>query len=353
MTAVLAFIARRAVAGAFTIFLMITVTFVIFWATPTLPAQFVYPVSHLSNYQIAHGDHLLGVDAPKFDQWRHYITQVPLFRFGDSWEGGHLSGEQELRQRLPISPIVLPPMRVTLSLLFGGAAVVLLFAVPLGAFAGTRIGSLSDRAVSIVVLVGICTHPMVVGILLRVLFAGQLHWLPPRGYCPLVRSRYGGGCGGVVDWADHLVLPWVTFAMLFLPLYVRMVRSSVADTLNEDFVRTARAKGASELRIVTKHVLPNATSTLVTMIGLEIGTALGVCIFIETAYSLPGLSSTAVRYMSGSDGLDLPLIIAIVFLLTLIVVVGNLLVDSIYVLLDPRVAFRRDKAVTRPASGVL
>jgi peptide/nickel transport system permease protein len=352
MTSILVFVFRRAAAGVFTVFLMITVTFVIFWATPTQPARFVYPTSsHLSNYQITHGDHLLGVDKPKLEQWFHYITHVPLLRFGHGWEGVGVTGEQTLTQGVPIGPLVLPSMRVTLSLLLGGAGAVLLLAIPLGAFAGRRIGSIGDRAVSIIVLVGICTHPMVVGILVRVLFAGQLHWLPPHGYCPLVRPAYGG-CGGVVDWADHLALPWLTFALLFLALYVRIVRSTVADTLNEDFVRTARAKGASELRVLTRHVLPNATSTIVTMIGLEIGTALGVCIFIETAYSLPGLSSAAVRAMAGAtSALDLPLILAIIFLLTLIVVIGNLVVDAVYAVIDPRIAFRRDSGGVIKATG--
>jgi peptide/nickel transport system permease protein len=329
----------------------VTLTFVIFWATPTQPARFVYPSAQfLTNYQITEGNHLLGVDKPKFDQWLHYISHVPLFQFGDAWEGGYVTGDQKLARRLPIAPFLYSALRVTLSLLIGGAAVVLLLAVPLGAYAGTRIGTVGDRLVSILVLVGICTHPMVIGILVRVLFAGRLHWLPPRGYCTFTH-HVPGGCGGPVAWSEHLVLPWFTFAVLFLALYVRMVRASVADTMNEDFVRTARAKGASELRIVTRHVLPNTASTLLTMIGLEIGTALGVCIFVEAAYDLPGLASAAVFFMAGSTGLDLPVILAIVFLLAVVVVVGNLLVDVLYVVVDPRIAFQRTGGEVKATAG--
>ena len=351
LTGALGFIARRAIAGVFTILAMVTVTFVIFWATPTEPAQFLFPFQHLTNYEVAHGNHLLGVDKPKVDQWLHYITHVPLFRFGDAWEGRRVTGEQTVVGGLPIALVVFPALRVTLSLLVGGAVVVLLLAVPLGAYAGSRVGTIGDRLVSVLVLVGICTHPMVIGILIRSLFAGRLHWLPPTGYCRF-RPPPGGGCGGPAAWAEHLALPWLTFAMLFLALYVRMVRASVADTLNEDFVRTARAKGASEFRVLTRHVLPNTTSTLATMVGLEIGTALGVCIFIETAYQLPGLASQAVQYMAGSRALDLPIILALVFLLAVIVVVGNLIVDVVYVFVDPRIAFARDQGrTTKVAAG--
>jgi peptide/nickel transport system permease protein len=195
---------------------------------------------------------------------------------------------------------------------------------------------------------------MVVGILVRSLFAGQLHWLPPTGYCPLIPSA-SGGCGGVVDWATHLALPWLTFALLFLALYIRMVRASVAENLHHDYVRTARAKGARERRVLAFHVLPNASLRVLTMVGMEIGTAIGMAIYIETAYQLPGLSSLAVRTMAGQNGqLDLPLVLAVVFVISAIVIVGNLLVDALYVVVDPRTAVVSDRPPTKVAtSGVI
>jgi peptide/nickel transport system permease protein len=346
----LAFLVRRSLAGVLTLVVMITITFVVFWATPTQPATFVYPGSvFLSDYQIQHGDHLLGTDKPKLEQWASYETHLLRFDFGKRWGSNQVIANTKL-VRFPIAPFVYPALRTTLSLLLGGAAMVLLLAVPLGAFAGSRIGSLSDRTISLVALVGVCTHPMVIGILVRSLFAGRLHWLPPTGYCPLLGSN--GSCGGAVDWADHLILPWLTFALLFLALYVRMVRTSVADTLHEDFVRTARAKGASDLRVMSRHVLPNAALRILTMIGMEIGTAIGVSIYIETAYGIGGLASLAVRQMAGeSNALDLPFILAIVFLISLIVIVGNLAVDAISVFIDPRVVLTRDRAPTAKAAA--
>ena len=95
-----------------------------------------------------------------------------------------------------------------------------------------------------------------------------------------------------VDWATHLILPWLTFALLFLALYTRMIRASVAETIHEDFVRTARAKGASQTRVLARHVLPSAGLRVLTMVGMEIGTAIGVCIYIESAFSIDGLGPT-------------------------------------------------------------
>jgi peptide/nickel transport system permease protein len=332
---------------------MISIAFVIFYATPTQPETFVYPGFPRTDYQIHHAHHLLGVDKPKIEQWAQYVSHLLRGDFGNMWGSARLVNNERLVQ-IPIAPYIEPALRTSLSLLLGGAAVVLLLAVPLGAFAGSRVGTWGDRTISLVALAGVCTHPMVVGILVRSLFAGQLHWLPPTGYCPLIPSA-SGGCGGVVDWATHLALPWLTFALLFLALYIRMVRASVAENLHHDYVRTARAKGARERRVLAFHVLPNASLRVLTMVGMEIGTAIGMAIYIETAYQLPGLSSLAVRTMAGQNGqLDLPLVLAVVFVISAIVIVGNLLVDALYVVVDPRTAVVSDRPPTKVAtSGVI
>lgn len=355
MTNALRFLVRRAVVGLLTVLAIITITFAIFWATPTQPATFVYPnVPHLTAYHIKHGDHILGIDRPKSDQYYDYVTHLFRWDFGYSWARGFaLPGQSAGNQGFPITAQLDSQLRVTLSLLLGGAAVVLLLSVPLGAFAGSRIGTVSDRTVSLIALIGVCSHPMVLSILIRSLFHGRLHWTPPGGYCPLRNGQ--PGCTGVLDWATHLALPWLTFALLFLALYVRMIRISVAETLPQDFVRTARAKGASNLRVMTRHVLPNASLRILTMIGMEIGTALGVCIYVEAAFALPGLASRAVFAMSGSTQLDLPVIMALVFVISTIVVVGNFAVDTLYALLDPRLALGggRPRAGKSAAGGVI
>jgi peptide/nickel transport system permease protein len=145
-----------------------------------------------------------------------------------------------------------------------------------------------------------------------------------------------------------MVLPWITFALLFLALYTRMIRASVAETLPEDFVRTARAKGASELRILSRHVLPNASLGILTMIGMEIGTAIGVCIYIEAAFGITGVANGSI---SALVDLNLPVILGYVTVITLFVVIGNLVVDALYAVIDPRVRFNIERTRTKSLAG--
>jgi peptide/nickel transport system permease protein len=258
----------------------------------------------------------------------------------------------------PVRPY--QPLRETLSILAGGALLVLLLALPLGAISGSRIGSWTDRGISFVALVLVCTHPMMLALILRSA-GGDVDWLPTSGYCTFLKHPTApsalvpsgvGACGGPVDWATHLILPWLTFALLFLALYTRMVRASVAETIHEDFVRTARAKGASHVRVLGRHVLPSAGLRVLTMVGMEIGTAIGVLIYIESAFGISGLASLAVTLLAGSNPtLDLPQDLAVVVSITLIVVVGNLVVDLLYVVLDPRVGVQRGPQRTKSLVG--
>jgi peptide/nickel transport system permease protein len=131
-----------------------------------------------------------------------------------------------------------------------------------------------------------------------------------------------------------MILPWMTFAVLFAALYVRMIRANVLEALNEDYVRTARAKGANEGRVIRVHVLRNALLPVVTMLGMDIGLALGGAVFTETIYSLPGLGRTAVQALGA---LDLPTVQGIVVFSTLAIIIFNLIVDLLYAWVDPRI----------------
>ena len=137
-----------------------------------------------------------------------------------------------------------------------------------------------------------------------------------------------------VMWAYHLLLPWATFAILFAALYVRMIRANVMETLNEDYVRTARAKGAPEWMVMRSHVLRNALLPVVTMLGMDIGIALGGAIFTESVYGLPGLGKTAITAI---DGFDLPVTQGVVVFATLVIITFNLVIDLLYAVIDPRI----------------
>src|SRR5207247_2110700 len=201
--------------------------------------------------------------------------------------------------RQSVNSIVGNAAPVTASLVFGGAIFWMLLALPLGILSGLRPRSLLARAAMRFVLIGISSHPIWIGLIFAYVFGFRLHWTPITGYCDFINPATE--CGGPIQWAYHMVLPWATFAILFAALYVRMIRANVLDTMNEDYVRTARAKGAPERRVLRSHILRNALLPVVTMLGMDISLALGGAIFTETVYGLPGLGKTAIGALNFND----------------------------------------------------
>ena len=170
--------------------------------------------------------------------------------------------------------------------------------------------------------------------MLSYLFGYRWGLTPITGYCDLVNPSTGTSCGGFVDWAYHLLLPWITFAILFAALYVRMIRASVLESLDEDYVRTARAKGGSSVHVLRHHVLRNAAIPVVTLVGMDVGLAFAGTVFVENAFGLPGMGRTVVRALTQRD---LPLILGVMLVVTTAIVFFNIIVDLLYAALDPRV----------------
>ena len=226
---------------------------------------------------------------------------------------------------------------MTASLVFGGAILWLAIGLLVGIFSALRPRSLLDRAGMVFVLVGVSAHPVWIGLIFSYFFGYKLRNFPIHtpiaGYAHIFNAPPGQP-GGVAQWAYHLILPWCTFAILFAALYARMIRANVMETMNEDFVRTARAKGAPEGRVLRSHVLRNALLPVVTMLGMDIGLALGGAIFTETVYNLPGLGNTAILAVSNYD---LAVVQGVVIFATLSIIVFNLLVDVLYAWVDPRI----------------
>jgi peptide/nickel transport system permease protein len=176
---------------------------------------------------------------------------------------------------------------------------------------------------------------MVVGLTLNTALGQQLKWFPPGGYCPLIPTP-GAYCSGPVDWASHLLLPWITFALLFLALYTRMIRASVAETMHADYVRTARAKGVSEWRVIMRHVFRNALIPITTVAALNFGALLGGAIVTETIFSLDGIGFWFIQAL---NALDLYEVMAYLLVTAIAVVVFNLIADILYGFLDPRIRY--------------
>jgi peptide/nickel transport system permease protein len=242
------------------------------------------------------------------------------------------------RSRAPVEAVIVRTLPVTASLVLGGAVLWLLLAFPIGLLSALRPRSLLDRGLMLLVLVGVSAHPVWLGLIFSYVFGVRLHAFPVGGYCDFHYNPASTSlCGGPRYWAYHMFLPWLTFALLFAALYARMIRASLLEALEEDYVRTARAKGAGTFRVMRAHVLRNSLMPVVTMIGMDVGVAFGGALFIETVFELPGMGRLLVRSLANGD---LPMIMGIVLVVSLAVVLANLLVDLLYSVIDPRVRIR-------------
>jgi peptide/nickel transport system permease protein len=228
---------------------------------------------------------------------------------------------------------------VTLALLIGGTILWLLIAVPIGVISALRPRSFLDRGLMVFVLIGVAAHPVWLGFSLSYLLGYRAHMFPVAGYCDFAYDPNSSNlCGGPKQWAYHLVLPWVTFAFLFAALYARMIRASILETMDEDYVRTARAKGAGEWRVLRKHVLRNALMPVVAMLSMDmVVISLTGVIFIETVFQMPGIGMLLYRSLTTQD---LPVILGIVIVISFAVTIANMIADIVYSLLDPRLSLR-------------
>jgi len=318
---VLAYLVRR-LAWAFVLVLSVAlVTFIIFFVIPTNQIGNVRHRETTTNINDA-----VGIHGPVYLQYARFL-----------WHLAHGSLGNSFRSEQSVRDLILTAAPVTASLVFGGAIVWLLIALPIGVLSAMRPRSMLDRTATIFVLIGISVHPVWLGLILLYVFGFKLHLFPLGTYCEAFSPHPGAQCGGVVQWFWHLVLPWITFAALYAALYVRMVRANVLEALHDDYVRTARAKGASEIRVVRKHVLRNALLPVITMLGMDIGVAMGGTLFIEDVFSLPGLGQMMSR---GLQTFDLPVLLGVIIFMTFSIVILNLVIDICYTLCDPRVHAR-------------
>jgi peptide/nickel transport system permease protein len=235
---------------------------------------------------------------------------------------------------------------VTFSLVIGGVFFWLVIAIPIGVISALRPRSLIDRAGMVFVLIGVSAHPAWLGLVLGHIFGYTLEWMPYSGYCEMFSPSTN--CGGPAQWVWHLMLPWFTFAFLYAAIYARMIRAQVIETKDEDFVRTARAKGAGELTVLRKHVFRNSMLPIVTMIGMDIGTALSGVIFIETVFGLPGLGGILRGAITQRD---LPVVLGVITYTTVAILLINLVIDILYAFLDPRVRLRTTTRTSGRARG--
>ncbi|MET3896613.1 peptide/nickel transport system permease protein [Devosia sp. UYZn731] len=261
------------------------------------------------------------------------LDQSPLTRLGlYLWNIAHLDFGHSVLLNRPILDVVLERLPNTLLLM--GSAVALSFGIGslLGIVAGSRPGSVRDRLLSIGSLALYAVPSFWLGLVLVVVFSVQLRWLPLSGIETLASGK--AGFDRAWDILRHLVLPVGALALIYLALYLRLMRTGMVEVWRQDFVLAARAKGLSRHRIVWRHVARNALLPLITMLGLQSATMLGGSVVIESVFSIPGLGRLAQEAVSGRDT---PLLMGIIVISAMLVIVTNLIVDVVYAMLDPRV----------------
>ena len=220
----------------------------------------------------------------------------------------------------------------TLSLAVGAALIWMAFAIALGLYSALRAGRLSDRLLNVLALIGISMPVFWLGALMNYYLGYELGIFPNGGYVEFTDNP--------LDWFWHLAMPWAALSILFIGLYSRVLRSDVLETMGEDYVRTARAKGLSERRVLLKHVLRNSLIPIVTLWGLDFGAVIGgAAILTETVFDLQGVGQYAAESI---DQFDLPPIMAVTMFGAFFIVIFNTVVDLAYAALDPRIRLEEE-----------
>jgi peptide/nickel transport system permease protein len=315
------FLIRRLLTGLLVIWLISVIVFALFFIAPHDVAQLLLGKFAAQNQQLVESvTHQLGLDQPVAVQYGHFVWRLLHGDLGYSYYSHQ-----------PVTTLIAQAFPVTASLALGAAVIWLVLGVLIGVLSATRPRSLLDRGATLFALAGLSFPTFVLGLLLLFVFFYQLHLVgvdlfPGGGYVPLTTSPG--------QWAMHLVLPWITLAAATMAIYVRLTRGQLVEVLGEDYIRTARAKGLREGRVVYRHGLRAALIPVVTQFGIDVATLLGGVIVTEQVFGLNGLGRMSVQAVTNSDE---PVIIAVVLLAAVFVVVANIVVDLLYAVLDPRI----------------
>ena len=334
------YIIRRLIAAVGLVVVISIFTFAIFYLIPRIagatpesmaaryvgrspdPAQLKAAAESLGFYdpiQVQYWDWLKGVLVGKDVAVGSGIEHCPAPCLGYSF-----------RTSQPVLPEIMQRLPVTLSLAVGAAIIWLVMGISIGVLSALKRGSLFDRFAMTLALAGVSLPIFWTGLVSLALFSYKLGWTPPgASYVPLTENP--------AAWAHALILPWITLALLFSAQYARLTRAGMLETMGEDYIRTARAKGLTERTVIVKHGLRSALTPLVTIFGLDFGLLIGGAVLTEVVFGLPGLGQLAIKSTLSND---LPPVLAVVLITAVFVAVCNLIVDLLYAVLDPRVRTR-------------
>jgi peptide/nickel transport system permease protein len=330
------FIIRRSL-GAFVVLIVVSfITFVIFQLAPFLShsSPVYYYVGKIpfppGSLQLKLLEHKYGFDLPWYQQYWHWLHGI---FFGESLSDGTTDVYcappclgYSFQQNTAVGTLIGQAFPVSLSLAVGAATLWLLGGVLIGTFSGLRPGSIIDRIGMTLALGGVSLPIFFTGPVLLLIFEYQLKWLKNPAYASLTSNP--------LQWLESMILPWIALAFLFAALYARLTRASMLETMGEDFIRTARAKGLPRHTVVVRHGLRAALTPIVTIFGIDLGQLIGTTVITETVFNLRGLgwlSVTSIRQH------DLPVIMGVTLIAAFALVIANLIVDILYAFVDPRV----------------
>ena len=332
------FIIRRLIGTVFLLIVVSLVTFAIFFLIPRLAGQNTYQLAaqyvgrNPTRQAVLQVEQQLGLADPLYLQYGRFLRGIVLgahYRSGPSvtYCPPPCFG-YSFRSQLPVWPQMMSDVPVTLSLAIGASVLWLIGGVSIGVLSALRKGTLFDRFSMGVALAGVSLPIFFTGLIALELFSYKWPIFPNVQFVPFTQNP--------VEWARNLILPWITLAFLYAALYARLTRAGMLETMSEDYIRTARAKGLPERKVVAKHGLRAALTPIVTIFGMDLGLLLGGAIITEVTFSLHGLGLFTVQAVQNQD---LPEILGVTMLAAFFIVIANLVVDILYAVLDPRVRY--------------
>ena len=317
-----AFVVRRLVSMIFVMFAISVLTYAIFFATPGVDPAARIAGRNATPAELAEVKHEFGLDRPFPIQYGLMMKKLFITR--------------DLTSFVNRGSLVLPQIEaatpVTLSLVIGAAIIWVVFAIAMGLAAAIFRGTFIDPLLMVIGLIGISMPVFWLGEVVNLITQDRLHasvfsWVPALGYTPITQDPF--------MWFKQLLFPWITLSILYIGFYGRVLRSSLIESQNEDFVRTARSKGISERRVLFRHVLRTSLIVFVSLFGLDFAALVGGgALLTEVVFGLPGVGYLTYQSL---ENLDLPVIMATVMYAAFFVVAANALVDILYAWLDPRV----------------
>ena len=318
------YIIRRLLWVVLLLFLVSFLTFIIFYTLPSADPATLRAGRQPNPELVEQIRHSLGLDNPWYQQYYDYMKRLVLhFDFGYSYQN-NISVKQQLFDRAPAS----------ISVALGAAVIFLISGIAVGIISAIRRRTTLDRVAMGISLVAISAPVYWLGLVSLYLFAADIGKFP----VPFLK-----GSGSYVPfsqdptiWFQSLLLPWFVLAASFSALYARLLRGNLIETMSEDYIRTARAKGLSEARVVMKHGLRSSLTPVVTMFGMDLGTLLGGAIITETVFNLQGIGALAVQSIFS---FDLYAVVDVTIIAAFFVTLSNLVVDIVYAYLDPRVRY--------------